>query len=394
MSRVLSRLPTFSNPLDPNTWAEWVNERLSEAASDVVESIVELLSNPPNLIDSSWAAVLFGNVKGVLPALINLALVVGAFILIVSQKGASKILPTLLLAAVVMAALPAFYWSANELYDAGTTLTEAAKFGEDVGTKVQEQVLPVEINVVLGFISFVMITFLAMVIYCVLTVYAILDVTILFWVPLVATFYFLFEGARKIMKILFAILLVAMLAGRPTFMFFLRSGNAFLELIGVNDALMQFIVVYISLLLGLLFQFFWVWVAYKGVSHVESMIQGGQNRSEVHGKVKSEQEGSMKVDLLNAFNIHAKGLETAPKVQASEEVASKEARKLAIKQTATTASSEVVAAGAAYFGVPYPAAKAVTGAAAQQVNKRTAQRSDERVARQPATRPPSKPPGK
>lgn len=391
MPQLPAAVPMISNPFDPNTWAEWVNDRLSDFATMVVKAIAGLLVDPPNLLDSSWASILFGNAKGVAPALANLAIVLGAFLLIVWQRRGAKLLPTFLLAAFVMAGLPAFYWFATQVYEAGTTLTEAFQFGEDIGDPGQQQILPVATNVVLGFFGFFIIAIVAMVVYMVLAIYAFLNVTVLFWLPLVLVFYFLFEGARKATKMLIAILIVSMLTGRPTFMFFLSGGRFFTGLVGAEDQLMQFAVAIIGLLLGLLFQVLLFWLAYKGVTYVESKVQGGLSRSEIHGKVKTEQDSPMKVALQNAFNIHANGMQASPKVQARDELTDREQQSVARKQQVTSAASGIVAAGATYFGVPYPAAKAVTGAGSRTVNRSIERRATNRSAsRQPQAGQPAR----
>jgi hypothetical protein len=382
------------NPLDPNTWADWVNDRLSDFATMVVNAIIGLLLDPPNLLDSTWAGLLFGNAKGVAPSLANAAVVIAAFLLIVSRRRAAKLLPTLLLAVIVLAGLPVFYWFMNQVYEAGNTLTVAAQFGEDVGAQGQQQVLPVATNVILGFFGFFIIANLSMIVYVILAIYAFLNVPVLFWIPLVALFYFLSVGSRKVVKALIAILIVAMLTGRPTFMLFLSSGRFFTGLVGAEDELMQFAVAIIGLVVGIASQALLFWFAYSGVSYVESKIQGGRNHSEVRGTVKTEQDSPMKVALANAFNIHANGLQTSPKVSASEVLATHEQRSVARKQQVTSAASEIVAAGATYFGVPYKAARVVTGAGSRQINRGIESRAVERATSrsQQATRVHDEPP--
>lgn len=367
------------NPLDPNSWGEWLNDRLSEFATSIVNAIAGMLLDPPNLLNSTWAAVVFGNAKGVAPLLANLAIVIAAFLLVVRQRKAAKLLPTLLLALVVVAGLPAFYWLASQIYNAGTILTEAAQFGEDFGAQGSQQVLPVATNIILGFFGFFSIALAGLAVYYVLVVYSILNVTVLFWIPIVMAFYFLFEGARKAMKVLLAILIVSMLTGRPVLMFFLSLGKTFTGLINAEDQLMQFAAAIIGLVLGFIFQFVLVWLAYTGVSFVENKVRGGMNESLIRGKVKTEQDSVMKAALASAAAIHFNGMKGSPKMQDSQGGRSTSSS-TTLKQTAVAGASELVAAGAAHFGVPYPAARAATGAASRRINNGIQRRADVKAA--------------
>lgn len=286
---------------------DWVNTELLQFVNSLLVLIQMLTTNPPAIIGSGLVGYLYGNVLGVMPLVVLLATTVALTMALAIRKKVTNFLVVLVLGVMVLIVNSGFFVFTDWLYQQGTdaSVTIQQIFpNNEAETSVSQQLFefPLLANIIATFIGTGMAFPLVGLYWLILLSYAVLNVTVNFWLPMAIAFYGISDGFKKFSKILVSIGIVSLYLGRPAGTFFIELAQGISGLPGLDNVIITHAMLSIGLLTAVGVQPVLLWLTYKGVNYAISKVNGNIS---VSGKVETENKTTQNVNVQKVNEQHA-----------------------------------------------------------------------------------------
>lgn len=277
------------NPLDP---LGSLSNALQTAFAAIVEIFQHFIAIPMSLDGAPFVTYLYGNALGVYEYLAMLVLVVTSVIALFIKRGRPAFGQAIVVALVVGALGPMWFYVFDQLSLLGDSLSVAANLNPKIegvdGVNVITLAFPAlkVQDVLMSLLTFSPLVFFMYTLFSVFVSYSFLAVVVKFLGLILFSLLALGDRTRKVFSFLTAVGLVAVVIGKPVAVLLISIGQGIASITAVfNEGFIQGIILNGSLIIAILIQPVLVFLMYKGVSPIVGKVAAA-----VTGKVRALSE--------------------------------------------------------------------------------------------------------